>query len=39
VVHEDMVVATITKESAAEIPNLRGCFYPARRFRIKISWF
>jgi hypothetical protein len=39
VIHEDSVVATITKEGTAEPSNIRRCFYPARRFQIEISKF
>src|SRR3989304_1190544 len=38
-IHEDIVVAAITKEGAAEFSNIRRCFHPARRFRIEISKF
>src|ERR1700694_3442121 len=39
VIHENSVVAAITKEGAAEFPDIRRCFHPARRFRIEISKF
>jgi len=37
--HEDMAVATIAKEGAAEVSNIGRCLYPALRFRIKFSKF
>ncbi len=33
---EDMIVATIAKDGAAELSDLRRCFQPARRFQIEI---
>src|SRR3977135_2624683 len=39
VIHENSVVAAITKEGAAEFSDIRRRFYPARRFRIEISKF
>ena len=39
VIHENSVVAAITKEGAAEFSDIRRCFHPARRFRIEISKF
>jgi hypothetical protein len=39
VIHENSVVAAITKEGAAEFSDIRWCFHPARRFRIEISKF
>ena len=37
--HEDMAVATIAKEGAAEFSNSSRCLDPALRFRIKFSKF
>src|SRR5437667_8736947 len=39
VIHENSVVAAITKEGAAEFSDIRRCFHPARRFRLEISKF
>jgi hypothetical protein len=39
VIHENSVVAAITKEGAAEFSDIRWCFHPARRLRIEISKF
>ena len=36
-IHEDMVVAAIGKDGAAEFSYINGCFHPARRFHIEIS--
>ncbi len=38
-IHENSVVAAITKEGPAEFSDMRRCFHPARRFRIEISGF
>jgi len=37
VIHEDMVVAAIAKQGAAQSSYLSRCFHPARRLRIEIS--
>ncbi len=37
VIHENSVVAAITKEGAAEFSDIRRCFYPARGFRIEFA--
>src|SRR5258708_3208230 len=39
VIHENRVVAAITKEGAAKFSDIRRCFHPARRFRIEMSKF
>src|SRR5258708_1134005 len=39
VIHENSVVAAITKEGAAEFSDIRSCFHPARCFRIEVSEF
>lgn len=36
-IHEDMTVAAIDKEGAAEFSNIRRCFHPTGRLRIEIS--
>ena len=38
-IHEDMVVAAISKEGTPAFSNSRRCFDPTRRFRIEISKF
>jgi len=37
VIHENTVVAAVTKEGTAAFSNRRGRFHPARRFRIEVS--
>src|SRR5437868_8646904 len=39
VIGEDVVVAAIAKQGAAEFPDLGRCFHPARRLRIEVSKF
>jgi hypothetical protein len=39
VIHENRVVAAITKECAAEFSDITRGFHPARRFGIEISKF
>lgn len=36
-IHEDMAVAAITKDGAAEFPNIRRCLDPTRCLRVEIS--
>lgn len=39
VIHEDMVVAAITKEGTAEFSNISRGLHPTRRFHVEISKF
>src|SRR5260221_4732668 len=39
VIREDMVVAAVTKEGAAEFSDVSRSLHPARRFRIELSRF
>jgi hypothetical protein len=36
VMEEDLTVAAITKEGAAELSDIRRCFHPARRRRVEV---
>ena len=37
VIHENRVIAAITKKSAAQLANIHRRFYPARRFDIELA--
>jgi hypothetical protein len=39
VIEEDLVIAAIAEEGAAEFSDIRRCLHPARRFQIELSEF